>query len=86
MPTTTSWISKRPDFQGGDACVRNSRIPVWVLASYRQQGSSDAEILEAYPSLTAADLQAAWEYVAANSDEIDQAIRENGEGEEGFVE
>jgi len=47
---------------------------------------SDADILGAVQGLTPADLQAAWEYAAVNAEEIDQAIRENEEGEEGFVE
>jgi uncharacterized protein (DUF433 family) len=47
---------------------------------------TDAGILEAIQGLTSADLEAAWEYAAAHSEEIDQAIHENEEGEEGFVE
>jgi uncharacterized protein (DUF433 family) len=86
MTTTASWVSKRPDRCGGDACVRDTRIPVWVLLGYRRLGSSDTEILGFYPSLNPADLEAAWEYAAANAEEIDRAIRENEEGEEGFVE
>ena len=86
MPTTASWISKRPDRCGGDACIRETRIPVWVLMAYRRLGSSDANILQFYPSLSPADLEAAWEYAAANAQEIDCAIRENEEGDEGLVE
>lgn len=86
MPTTASWISKQPDRQGGDACVRDTRVPVWILVGYRQLGSSDAELLAAYPSLTPADLEAAFAYAAANVEEIEHAIRENEEGEEGTVE
>ena len=82
MAVSTSWISKRPDRFGGDACVRDIRLPVWVLVNYRRLGSSDAEILQAYPSLTPADLEAAWEYAVANAAEIDQTIRENEEDEE----
>ncbi len=81
-----SWISKRPDRCGGDACVRDTRITVWGLANYRRLGLSDAEILKAYPSLMPADLEATWQYASANEEEIDRAIRENEEGEEGFVE
>jgi uncharacterized protein (DUF433 family) len=86
MATTTSWVSKRPDRCGGDARVRDTRIPVWGVVNYRRLGASDAVILESYPSLTPADLKVAWEYAAANPGEIDQAIRENEAGEEGFVE
>ena len=86
MTTTASWISKRPDRCGGDACIRDTRIPVWVLVNYRRLGGSDADLLRDYPSLTSADLGAAREYAAANVEEIDRAIRENEAGEEGFVE
>jgi uncharacterized protein (DUF433 family) len=86
MPATASYISKKPDRCGGDACIRETRIPVWVLVNYRRLGASDAEVLRAYPSLNSADLEAAWEYATANLAEIDSNIRENKEGEEGFVE
>jgi hypothetical protein len=36
--------------------------------------------------LTPADLEAAWEYAAANLEEIDRDSHENEEGEAGFVE
>jgi uncharacterized protein (DUF433 family) len=86
MPTVTDRITKTPDICGGDACIRGHRIPVWSLIGYRQLGASDVEILRAYPTLTLADLEAAWEYARAHPEEIDQAIRENEEGEEGLVE
>jgi uncharacterized protein (DUF433 family) len=86
MPATASWVSKNPDRQGGDACVRDTRIPVWVLVNYRRLGGGDADLLRNYPSLTPADLEAAWEYAAAHAEEIDRAIRENEEGDEGLVE
>jgi len=74
-------VSKMPGIQGGDACIRGTRIPVWVLVNWRRRGVSDAELLRGYPSLTATDLEAAWEYAAANLKEIDAAIRENEEDE-----
>jgi uncharacterized protein (DUF433 family) len=86
MTATASWISKKPDRCGGDACVRDTRITVWGLVAYRRLGMSDSEILGAIQGLTAADLEAAWEYAATHAAEIDEAIRENEEGEEGFVE
>jgi uncharacterized protein (DUF433 family) len=86
MPATIDRIMKTPGVCGGDACIRGHRIPVWVLVGYRRLGKSDASLLRDYPSLTRADLKAAWEYAAANAEEIDRAIRENEEGEEGLVE
>lgn len=86
MTATASWISKQPDRCGGDACIRDTRITVWGLAAYRRLGLSDEGILQAVEGLTPADLEAAWEYVAAHAEEIDQAIRDNEAGDEGVVE
>jgi uncharacterized protein (DUF433 family) len=83
MTTAASWISKKADRCGGEACVRDTRMTVWGLVEYRRLGLSDAEILRAIQGLTDADLEAAWKYAGANADEIDRAIREN---DEGFVE
>ncbi len=81
-----SRVSKTPGVCGGDARITGTRIPVWVLVNYCRLRGSSAGLLDAYPSLTAADLAAAWAYAAAHLHEIDRAIRENEEGEEGFVE
>ena len=86
MPALTDRITKTPDICGGDACIRGHRIPVWVLEGYRRLGQSDDEILRSYPSLTPADLKAAWEYAESHTEEIDRAIHENEEGDEGLVE
>ena len=86
MIATASWVSKKPDRCGGDACVRDSRITVWGVINYRRLGMSDEKILEAIRGLTPADLEAVWEYAAEHEDEIEQAIRDNEAGEEGLVE
>jgi uncharacterized protein (DUF433 family) len=86
MPATASRIAKRPDICGGRACIRDHRIPVWVLVSYQRLASSAADILRRYPQLTESDLTAAWEYAAAHTDEIDRDIRENEAGYEGLPE
>jgi len=66
---------------GGEACIEGTRIPVWVLVSYRQLGVKDSDQLYNYPTLSASDLANAWTYAAANPDEITKAIRENDEVE-----
>jgi uncharacterized protein (DUF433 family) len=86
MPTVTDRIMKTPDICGGRACIRGHRIPVWVLVGYRRLGQSDADIMRNYPSLTRADLEAAWKFAAVNAEEIDRDIRQNEEGASGFVE
>src|SRR5205809_1110311 len=77
MTVTTSWVSKKPDRCGGDACVRDTRITVWGLVAYRRLGMSDAEIMRAVQDLTLADLEVAWEYAAANAEEIERSLWEN---------
>jgi uncharacterized protein (DUF433 family) len=79
MTTATSWISKKADRCGGDACVRDSRITVWGLVEWRQLGQTDEQIMEGIQGLTQADLDAAWDYYAAHPEEIDEAIRLNAE-------
>jgi len=67
-------IEKTPGVMGGDACVRQTRIPVWLLVSLRVQGASEAYLLEDYPTLTAADLVNAGLYAEAYPEEIEAAI------------
>jgi uncharacterized protein (DUF433 family) len=73
-------IQKTPDVIGGDACIRKTRIAVWMLVESRKLGMTDEEIRTRYdPPLSQADLDAAWEYYLQNREEIEQAIRENEE-------
>ena len=75
----TSWIEKTPGVCGGDARIRKTRITVAGLVERRAHGLLDAEILERLPTLTEADLSAAWQYYEQHRDEIDQAIRQDAE-------
>jgi uncharacterized protein (DUF433 family) len=79
MGEAASWISKTPNVCGGDACVRNTRYPVYSLVEWKKMGLTDARILEHHPDLTQADLEAAWTYYEQHRDEIEQAIREDAE-------
>lgn len=72
-------IRKTPGVCGGEACIRGMRIPVWLVAEMRQGGRSDADILDGYPFLTQADLDAAWAYERAHPKEIARLIRQNQE-------
>ncbi len=70
-------IQKNYGVMGGVACVRNTRIAVWLLHQARQLGMSEGDLLKSYPGLTAEDLVNAWDYVALNAEEIDLQIRQN---------
>ncbi|MFY7804607.1 MAG: DUF433 domain-containing protein [Limnoraphis robusta] len=75
-------ITKNPQIMGGDACIAGTRIPIWLLVSYRDRGINDARILAAYPDLNAGDLVNVWVYAETHSEEIAEAIREQDEADE----
>jgi uncharacterized protein (DUF433 family) len=70
-------IERTPGVAGGEPCLVRTRIPVWVLVQARKLGSSESEILRAYPSLRAEDLANAWAFYDAHKAEIEQQIFEN---------
>jgi uncharacterized protein (DUF433 family) len=72
-------IESTPGVCGGEPCIIRTRIPVWVLERARQLGSSEAELLRAYPTLRAQDIVNAWAYVDSHREEIEREIRENEE-------
>ncbi len=70
-------IENRPDVSGGDPCIVRTRIPVWLLEQARRLGTSEADLLKAYPSLRAEDLVNSWAYVRSHLSDIDQQIAEH---------
>jgi len=70
-------VESRPDVCGGEPCVVRTRIPVWLLEQARRLGKSEAELLQMYPSLRAADLANAWAYVRSHREEIERQITQN---------
>ncbi len=62
---------------GGAPCISRTRIPVWVLEQSRRLGTSEADLLRDYPSLTAQDLANAWAYVRSHRAEIEEQIEAN---------
>ncbi|HEX4589913.1 MAG TPA: DUF433 domain-containing protein [Gemmataceae bacterium] len=70
-----SWVQKTPGINGGDPCIRDTRITVHGLVEWRKLGLTDCQILDAITGLTADDLEAAWDYYSKNRDEIEEIIR-----------
>ncbi|BAZ10190.1 hypothetical protein NIES4071_20040 [Calothrix sp. NIES-4071] len=79
LANTWQGINKTPGVMGGDACIRQTRIPVWLLVSYRRLGLSEAKILDNYPTLSAVDLANAWSYAQIHANEIEAAITKHNE-------
>jgi uncharacterized protein (DUF433 family) len=70
-------VESRPGVCGGDPCIVRTRIPIWILEQARRLGTSESELLHAYPTLRAEDLANAWAYVRSHRQEIEDRIREN---------
>ena len=70
-------VEHTPGVCGGDACLIRTRIPVWVLVRARRQGSSESNLLDAYPSQRTEDLRNAWAYYEGHREEIDSLVEEN---------
>ncbi|MCK4764232.1 MAG: DUF433 domain-containing protein [Candidatus Aminicenantes bacterium] len=70
-------IENNPGVCGGEPCIVRTRIPVWILVQGRRLGKSEADLLQAYPTLRAEDLINAWAYARSHMDEIERQIREN---------
>jgi uncharacterized protein (DUF433 family) len=41
QPATKARIRKTPGVCGGEACIRQTRVPVWVLHRFRSLGRTD---------------------------------------------
>jgi uncharacterized protein (DUF433 family) len=55
-------IVMQPDIHHEDACIEGTRIPVATVVGSLADGMSHQEIIENYPSLVEADIQAALAY------------------------
>jgi len=53
-------IESNPQIAGGEPCIVRTRIPVWILVQAQRLGTSEADLLRAYPILRAEDLANAW--------------------------
>ena len=62
-------VTVNPNQMGGAPCIRGLRIPVATVVGLVAEGMTEAEILEAYPDLTAEDIHEALQFAA-------EAVRE----------
>ena len=52
-------VLEHPEIRGGEPCIRGTRIGVYEIAGMLEQGASEDEILEGYPSLKREQLELA---------------------------
>jgi uncharacterized protein (DUF433 family) len=60
----TNRIEVNPAVMQGKPVIRGTRIPVELLLRKLGEGATTADLLDAYPRLTAQDVQAALSYAA----------------------
>ena len=75
-------IESRPDVMGNVPCVTRTRIPVWLLEQARRLGTSEADLLRDYPTLTVQDLANAWNFVRSHRAEIEAQIESNDKADD----
>ena len=59
-------IEINPEVLLGKPVIRGTRIPVELLLRKLSEGATERDLLDAYPRLTRADIQAALAYAAAS--------------------
>lgn len=74
-------IESRADVMGGVPCITRTRIPVWLLEQSRRLGTSEADLLNDYATLTVQDLANAWNIVRSHRAEIESEIEANEKDE-----
>jgi uncharacterized protein (DUF433 family) len=53
-----------PELHHGDPCIKGTRVPVTTIIGSLADGMTADEVIEAYPQLTEAQIQAALAYAA----------------------
>jgi uncharacterized protein (DUF433 family) len=61
---TTDRIEINPNILLGKPVIRGTRIPVELILRKLGEGAAESDLLDAYPRLTRADIQAALAYAA----------------------
>jgi uncharacterized protein (DUF433 family) len=64
---STDWqdyITIDPELHHGDACIKGTRIPVATIAASLAAGMGADQIIDAFPQLTAEQIQAVVSYLA----------------------
>ena len=64
MPFTLERITFSPDIMGGQACIRDIRVPVSLIVNMIANGASFSEVLENYEYLEDEDIKQALKYAS----------------------
>ena len=68
-------IAQDPAVMGGKPCVRGTRVTVGTVVGLLASGRTPYEVVEAYPYLERADVDAALAYAAWRTEEVEVTLR-----------
>ena len=68
-------IAQDPAVMGGKPCVRGTRVTVGTVVGLLASGRTPDEVVEAYPYLERADVDAALAYAAWRTEEVEVTLR-----------
>ncbi len=77
LGSKTLGIEATPGICGGVPRIAGTPIPVWALVQYKKLGTTEAELLQTYPTLHAEDLANCWAYYRLHKPAIELQILEN---------
>ncbi len=60
------FVVSDPEIRGGEPVIRNTRVPVYLIADLLKAGAGLDEVMEDYPSLNAVKVRAAKVYAEAH--------------------
>ncbi|MDA1014701.1 MAG: DUF433 domain-containing protein [Planctomycetota bacterium] len=76
MTTLINHVESDPAVCGGKPCIAGTRIRVWDIHVWHNlRGQSPAEIAQAFPQITLADIHAALAYYLDHREEIESQMR-----------
>ena len=67
-------ITHSPEVMGGKPCIRGMRVTVGTILGLLASDQSRERILQAYPYLEAADIDAALKYAAWRMEEREESL------------
>ena len=71
MPSKLDRITFSPSIMGGQACIRDIRVPVSLIVNMVANGATFSDILESYEYLESEDITQALKYASwAASDHV----------------
>ncbi len=59
-----TYIIRNPGILGGKPIIRGTRVPLWLIVNFSENGLTPSEIVADYPDLTIEDIEAALAFAA----------------------